>query len=113
MTVLVSRTPLLSRTAMALSRMWLLFLCAAVLTALGAPFNINKDNGKMMEEVKEKLKMLKEMPGLDEEEYLRYWKEAVKNDPSMFVLILCTYIRTYTYNIRLRTIQVGVDKKQL
>ncbi len=79
---------------MALSRMWILLLCTAVLTSIGAPFNMAKDHGKAIEELKEQLKKLKDLPGLNEEEYLRYWKEAVKNDPSMLCLHVYVYLKS-------------------
>ena len=68
---------------MAASRVWLLVLCLTVLASLAAPaFNAPKDHLKAMEELKEHLKKLKDLPGVDKDEYLRYWKEAVKDDPS-------------------------------
>ena len=67
---------------MAASRLRLLVLCMAIVSVLGAPFDIGKDHRKAMEEIKEQLKKLNDIPGLDKDEYLRYWKEAVKDDPS-------------------------------
>ncbi len=77
---------------MALSRLWLLMVCVAIVSTLGAPFDIGKDHRKAMEDIKEQLKKLKDIPGLDKDEYLRYWKEAVKDDPST-----CVGGRLYIY----------------
>ncbi len=63
-------------------RVFILLLC--VCCAMAAPLNMEKDTKKSMEYLKEQLNKLKNLPGFDNEEYLRYWKEAVNNDPSMF-----------------------------
>jgi len=58
-------------------------LALCVLTTMAAPFNLRKDPEKTMKQLKEQLQKINDIPGIDNEEYLRYWKEAVKNDPSM------------------------------
>lgn len=77
----VSTCSLTVGAVMAASRVWLLCLCLAILASQAAPFNAPKDHVKAMEELKEHLKKLKDLPGVDNDEYMRYWKEAVKSDP--------------------------------
>lgn len=77
----------ISKSVMALARVWLVVVCVSVLASLAAPFGLNKDHEKAMEELKQQLRKLKDLPGVDQEEYLRYWKEAVKDDPSEFVFV--------------------------
>jgi hypothetical protein len=57
-----------------------LFAFAVFLSALvgrGAPFM----DKKVMEEMQERLKRLRDVPGFDPDEYKRYWDEMLKNDP--------------------------------
>ena len=57
-----------------------LFVFAVFLSALagrGAPFM----DKKVMEEMQERLKRLRDVPGFDPDEYKRYWDEMLKNDP--------------------------------
>ena len=53
-------------------------VCLSALTGLGAPFM----DKKAMEDMQERMKRLREVPGFDPEEYKRYWEEMMKNDPS-------------------------------
>ena len=57
-----------------------IFAFAVFLSALagrGAPMM----DKKVMEEMQERLKRLRDVPGFDPDEYKRYWDEMLNNDP--------------------------------
>lgn len=62
---------------MALLQLLAFAVCLSALVGRGAPFA----DKKHMEDMQEKLKRLREVPGFDPEEYQRYWDEMMKNDP--------------------------------
>ena len=72
-----------------------LFAFAVFLSALvgrAAPFM----DKKVMEEMQERLKRLREVPGFDPDEYKRYWDEMLKNDPRK-KLKICKYGHIFFY----------------
>ena len=71
-----SSSQLLSFT-MALVQLLAFTVCLSALVGRGAPFM----DKKAMDDMQEKLKRLRDMPGFDPEEYRRYWDEMIKNDP--------------------------------
>lgn len=62
---------------MALVQLLAFTVCLSALVGRGAPFM----DKKAMDDMQEKLKRLRDMPGFDPEEYRRYWDEMIKNDP--------------------------------
>ena len=70
---------------MGIAKLWLVYLCLVVVSSYSAPLDAAKGR-KEMEELRERLREIRDMPGLDKEEYLRYWQEVAKNDPSELVL---------------------------
>lgn len=58
-------------------------VCLSALVGCGAPFM----DKKAMEDMQERLKRLRDVPGFDPEEYKRYWEEMMKNDPSKSLII--------------------------
>lgn len=69
---------------MGVANLWIVYLCLVVVSSYSAPLDAAKGR-KEMEELKERLREIRDLPGLDKEEYLRYWQEMAKNDPSELV----------------------------
>ena len=63
--------------AMALLKLFVFAVFLSALAGRGAPFM----DKKVMEEMQERLKRLRDVPGFDPDEYKRYWDEMLKNDP--------------------------------
>ena len=63
--------------AMALLKLFAFAVFLSALAGRGAPFM----DKKVMEEMQERLKRLRDVPGFDPDEYKRYWDEMLKNDP--------------------------------
>ena len=68
---------------MALTQLLAFTVCLSALVGRGAPFM--GDRKQQMEDMQEKLRRLRAVPGFDPEEYKRYWDEMMKNDPSKAV----------------------------
>ena len=64
-------------------QVWICAVCLFTLVGLAAPLDAEAHK-KQMEELRERMERLRELPGLDKEEYARYWEEAMKNDPSEY-----------------------------
>ena len=62
---------------MALLQLLAFAVFLSALVGRAAPFM----DKKVMEEMQERLKRLREVPGFDPDEYKRYWDEMLKNDP--------------------------------
>lgn len=62
---------------MAMLQFFVFAVCLSALIGRGAPFM----DKKVMEDMQERLKRLRDIPGFDAEEYKRYWDEMLKNDP--------------------------------
>ena len=62
---------------MALLQLLAFTVFLSALVGQGAPFM----DKKVMEDMQERLKRLRDVPGFDPDEYKRYMEEMVKNDP--------------------------------
>ena len=76
--------------AMALLQLFAFAVFLSALVGRGAPFM----DKKVMEEMQERLKRLRDVPGFDPDEYKRYWDEMLKNDPRKQLKICkkCIYV---------------------
>lgn len=98
-----SNVSLLSFT-MALLQVLAISVFLGALVGRGAPVVDNKANvDKVMEEMKERLKKFDGFPGVDADEYKRYWDEVLKNDPRMqidlrplFNFFVCIILKYFT-----------------
>lgn len=68
--------------AMRAFQVWIFTACLLTLVGFAAPTFDHEAHRKQMEDLRERMKRLQDLPGLDREEYRRYWEEAMKNDPS-------------------------------